>query len=128
MNKHTKITAIVLAVVMMLAMLISASGLEIFIIASSDEYKDYTTSAEYLETISVLKGYDDGQLHLEEPILRYQAALFVARIVTGVANAKDLVSLAQGSRVLPAIKQQLARFDSLLLKRLWEDLDDLSAL
>ena len=51
-----------------------------------------------------------------------------ARIVTGVANAKDLVSLAQGSRVLPAIKQQLARFDSLLLKRLWEDLDDLSDL
>lgn len=86
MNKHTKITAIVLAVVMMLAMLISASGLEIFIIASSDEYKDYTTSAEYLETISVLKGYDDGQLHLEEPILRYQAALFFARIVTGVTD------------------------------------------
>lgn len=86
MNKHTKITAIALAVVMMLAMLISASGLEIFIIASSDEYKDYTTSAEYLETISVLKGYDDGQLHLEEPILRYQAALFFARIVTGVTD------------------------------------------
>lgn len=86
MKKHTKITAIALSVVMMLAMLISASGLEIFIIASSDEYKDYTTSAEYLETISVLKGYDDGQLHLEEPILRYQAALFFARIVTGVTD------------------------------------------
>ena len=40
MKKHTKIVAIALSVVMMLAMLISASGLEIFIIASSDEYKD----------------------------------------------------------------------------------------
>lgn len=86
MKKHTKIVAIVLSVVMMLAMLISASGLEIFIIASSDEYKDYTTAAKYLETISVLKGYDDGQLHLEDPIQRYQAALFFARIVTGITD------------------------------------------
>lgn len=86
MKKHTKIVAIALSVVMMLAMLISASGLEIFIIASSDEYKDYTTTAKYLETISVLKGYDDGQLHLEEPIQRYQAALFFARIATGITN------------------------------------------
>ena len=70
MKKHTKIVAIALSVVMMLAMLLSASGLEIFIIASSDAYKDYTTSAKYLETISVLKGYDDGQMLLEEPILR----------------------------------------------------------
>ena len=86
MKKHTKIVAIALSVVMMLAMLLSASGLEIFIIASSDAYKDYTTSAKYLETISVLKGYDDGQMHLEEPILRYQAALFFARIVTGITD------------------------------------------
>lgn len=86
MKKHTKIVAIVLSVVMMLAMLVSASGLEIFIIASSDEYKNYTTAAKYLETISVLKGYDDGQMHLEEPIQRYQAALFFARVITGVTD------------------------------------------
>ena len=86
MKKHTKIVAIALSVVMMLAMLLSASGLEIFIIASSDAYKDYNTSAKYLETISVLKGYDDGQMHLEDPIQRYQAALFFARIVTGITD------------------------------------------
>ena len=86
MKKHTKIVAVALSVVMMLAMLLSASGLEIFIIASSDAYKDYNTSAKYLETISVLKGYDDGQMHLEEPIQRYQAALFFARIVTGITD------------------------------------------
>lgn len=86
MKKHTKIVAVALSVVMMLALLLSASGLDIFIIASSDAYKDYTTSAKYLETISVLKGYDDGQLHLEDPILRYQAALFFARIVTGITD------------------------------------------
>lgn len=86
MKKHTKLTAILLSVVMTLALLLSASGLDIFIIASSDAYKDYTTSAKYLETISVLKGYDDGELHLEEPILRYQAALFFARIITGITD------------------------------------------
>lgn len=86
MKRHGKLLTLVLAVLLAAMLLVSASGLEIFIIASSDEYENYATSAKYLETIDVLKGYDDGELHLEEPILRYQAALFFARVVTGVTD------------------------------------------
>ncbi|MBQ8836325.1 MAG: hypothetical protein IJ002_02325 [Clostridia bacterium] len=86
MKRHGKLLSLILAVMLSAFMLLSASGLEIFIIASSDEYLGYGTSASYLETIGVMQGYDDGELHLEEPILRYQAALFFARVVTGVTN------------------------------------------
>ncbi len=86
MKKHGKLLSLILAVVLSALMLVSASGLEIFIIASSDEYESYTTSARYLEAIDVMKGYDDGELHLEEPILRYQAALFFTRVITGVVD------------------------------------------
>lgn len=50
----------------------------------------------------------------------------MARIVTGVANARDLVALAEGSRSLPQIKQMLASFDSVMLKGIYETLDELS--
>lgn len=89
MKRHGKLLSLVLAVVMAAALLLSASGLEIFIIASSDEYEKYATSAKYLEAIDVLQGYDDGELHLDAPILRYQAALFFGRVVTGVTNDAD---------------------------------------
>ncbi len=87
MKKHGKLLSLILAVILAVATLVSASGLEIFIIASSDEYQSYATSASYLEAIEVMQGYEDGELHLEEPILRYQAALFFARLVTGVVDA-----------------------------------------
>lgn len=86
MKRHGKLLSLILAVMLAALMLLSASGLDIYIIASSDEYLGYSTSARYLETISVMQGYEDGELHLEEPILRYQAALFFARVVTGVTN------------------------------------------
>ena len=86
MKKHGKLLSLILAVVLSALMLVSASGLEIFIIASSDEYESYGTSARYLEAIGVMQGYDDGDLHLEDPILRYQAALFFARVITGVVD------------------------------------------
>ena len=83
MKKNRKILSLVLAVIMSAIMLVSASGLEIFIIASSEEYETYATSAKYLEILDILKGYDDGELHLEDPILRYQAALLFARVISG---------------------------------------------
>lgn len=86
MKKHGKLLSFILAVMLAAVMVVAASGLEIFIIASSDEYESYTTSARYLEAIDVMKGYEDGDLHLEEPILRYQAALFFARVITGVTD------------------------------------------
>ena len=89
MKKHGKLLSLILAVMLAVMMLVSASGLEIFIIASSDDYENYSTSARYLETIGVMQGYEDGELHLEEPILRYQAALFFARLLTGVVDANS---------------------------------------
>lgn len=86
MKRHGRFLSLILAVMLAALMLVSASGLEIFIIASSDEYLSYGTSASYLETIGVMQGYGDGDLHLEDPIQRYQAALFFARLVTGVTN------------------------------------------
>ncbi|MBE6679788.1 MAG: hypothetical protein E7598_04615 [Ruminococcaceae bacterium] len=86
MKRHGRFLSLILAVMLAALMLVSASGLEIFIIASSDEYLGYSTSASYLETVGVMQGYGDGDLHLEEPIQRYQAALFFARLVTGVTN------------------------------------------
>ena len=52
----------------------------------------------------------------------------MARIVTGAANAKDLVALAQGSRCLPQLKQMLSGFTSTLLQGVYEELDELSDL
>lgn len=89
MKRHGKLLSLVLAVLLAAAMLVTASGLEIFIIASSDEYQGYAMSAKYLEAIDVLQGYEDGELHLEEPILRYQAALFFGRVVTGVTDESE---------------------------------------
>ena len=51
-----------------------------------------------------------------------------ARIVTGVANARDLVQLSQGCRTLPELKQRLSGFSAPLLRSLFEELDDLSDL
>ncbi len=87
MKRHGRFLSLILAVMLAALMLVSASGLEIFIIASSDEYLSFGTSASYLETIGVMQGYGDGDLHLEEPIQRYQAALFFARVITGITNA-----------------------------------------
>ena len=86
MKRHGKLLLLVLAMILSTLMIVSASGLEIFIIASTEEYESYGTSARYLEVIDVMQGYGDGDLHLEEPILRYQAALFFARVVTGVTD------------------------------------------
>lgn len=86
MKRQGKLLILVFAILLAAMLLISTSGLEIFIFASSDEYESYAMSAKYLEAISVMKGYDDGELHLEEPIRRYQAALLFGRVVTGVVD------------------------------------------
>ena len=51
-----------------------------------------------------------------------------ARIVTGTANARDMLALGQGSRKLPTLKQLLASCQSPLLKECYSTLDDLSDL
>ena len=50
----------------------------------------------------------------------------MARIVTGNANARDLLGLAHGYRALPAVKEQLGQLDSVLLRKLDDVIDPLS--
>ena len=52
----------------------------------------------------------------------------MARIVTGTANCRDLVSLARGTDRLPEIRQRLSSMDSAMLKVLCEQLDTLDDL
>jgi len=49
----------------------------------------------------------------------------MARLVTGTANCRDLVSLCQGAACLPAIKERLAGMQAPLLASLCEELDTL---
>ncbi len=49
----------------------------------------------------------------------------MTRIVTGSANGRDLVSLSQGSRALPDLKEQLGRLQSPMLQRLCRCIDPL---
>ena len=49
----------------------------------------------------------------------------MARVSTGSANARDLVSLAQGCQLLPELKDQLSHFSGTLLGGLCGDLDTL---
>ena len=51
-----------------------------------------------------------------------------ARIVTGLANARDLVQLSQGCAGLPALKARLKGFRASLLAVVAEELDELSDL
>ena len=52
----------------------------------------------------------------------------MTRIVTGSANGRDLVSLAQGCRPLPELKEQLGRLQSPMLARLRDNLDEMQDL
>ena len=48
------------------------------------------------------------------------------RIVTGTVNCRDLLGLARGFRALPEVKRQLQRCDSPLLRKLEQEIDDLT--
>ena len=51
-----------------------------------------------------------------------------ARVVTGAANARDLVQLSQGCAGLPGLKARLGAFRSSMLAVVAETLDDLADL
>ena len=52
----------------------------------------------------------------------------MARIATGTANCRDLVSMAQGAQALPQIRARLSGMESAMLKALYESLDTLEDL
>ena len=49
----------------------------------------------------------------------------MARVITGSANGRDLLSLAQGCTPLPELKELVGRLDSPLMKRIANTIDDL---
>ena len=50
----------------------------------------------------------------------------MTRIVTGSVNCRDLLGLARGFRALPEIKNQLQKLDAHLLRKLEQQIDDLT--
>ena len=48
------------------------------------------------------------------------------RIVTGTVNCRDLLGLARGFRALPDVKAQLSKCESSLLRKLEQQIDDLT--
>ncbi len=52
----------------------------------------------------------------------------MARIATGTANCRDLMSMAQGAQALPQIKARLSGMESAMLKGLYDNLDTLEDL
>ena len=50
----------------------------------------------------------------------------MTRVVTGTVNGREMLTLAQGLRALPAIKEQLEKKSSPLLKKLGQSIDSLA--
>ncbi|MBR6413911.1 MAG: DNA mismatch repair protein MutS [Oscillospiraceae bacterium] len=84
---------------------------------------------EIRQRLDAVKELFDGTLPRQELLLTLKTVTdlerITARIVTGVANARDLVQLSQGSAGLPALKGQLSRFQSSMLAVIADGLDDL---
>ncbi|MBQ1410885.1 MAG: DNA mismatch repair protein MutS [Oscillospiraceae bacterium] len=87
---------------------------------------------EIRQRLDAVKELKDSTLPRQELLLALKSVTdlerVTARIVTGAANARDLVQLSQGSASLPALKAQLAGFHSSMLAVVTETLDDLADL
>lgn len=87
---------------------------------------------EIRQRLDAVKELKDSTLPRQELLLALKSVTdlerVTARIVTGAANARDLVQLSQGSASLPALKAQLALFHSSMLAVVTETLDDLADL
>lgn len=80
MRNLKKILSLLLAV-----MMVATAGVMI----NAEDAADYSEAATVLQAADVLKGYDDGELHLGDAIQRYQMALLIGRIMTGVTEDTD---------------------------------------
>src|SRR5699024_251285 len=68
----------------------------------------------------VVRGEVEAALHTVTDLERT-----MTRIVTGSANARDLLSLAQGLRPLPELRNQLEQLNSPLIAWICRQMDDL---
>ena len=87
---------------------------------------------EIRQRLDAVKELYDNTLPRQELLLALKSVTdlerVTARIVTGAANARDLVQLSQGSANLPALKKLLGGFQSSMLSVVTETLDELSDL
>ncbi len=79
------------------------------------------TAVEELVNSVILRGELEEALGDVTDLERVQT-----RIVTGSVNCRELLGLARGLRALPAVKQQLARAESPLLRKLEQAIDPLT--
>ncbi len=79
------------------------------------------TAVEELVSATILRGELTNALKDVTDLERV-----MARISTGTVNARDLLGLANGLRALPAVKAQLTRTESPLLRQLAEAIDPLT--
>ncbi len=75
-----KILSLVLAMLMIFSMVPA-------VFAAETSESDYQAAIEYLSAIDLWKGYGDGEDGADDQVLRYQMALFTARMVTGRTDA-----------------------------------------
>jgi len=78
-------------------------------------------SVEELVDATILRGELTDALKDVSDLERVQT-----RIVTGTVNCRDLLGLARGFRALPDVKAQLQKCESPLLRRLEQQIDDLT--
>ena len=71
-----KILSLVLAMLMIISMVPA-------VFAADASESDYQAAIDYLKTIGLYVGYGDGEDGADDQVLRYQMALFTARMVTG---------------------------------------------
>lgn len=88
MRNLKKILALVLAVVMSLSLMATASAAD-FTDASSINEK-YETAVEVLEGLGVFRGYQDGSFQPTGSITRAETAAIIYRIVTGDVEDKQV--------------------------------------
>ena len=81
------------------------------------------SAVEELTTLTVERDELQAQLHTVSDLER-----IMARIVTGAANARDMVALRNGCEPLPALKHTFAHLKAPLFSILQEEIDELSDL
>ena len=79
------------------------------------------TAVEELVDSTIVRGELTDALKDVSDLERVQT-----RIVTGTVNCRDLLGLARGFRALPDVKAQLQKCESPLLRRLEQQIDDLT--
>lgn len=88
-----------------------------------------------LDAAEIMRRQSAVETLVEDPItrgeleeaLKYVTDLerVMTRIVTGTVNARELMTLAQGLRALPAVKEQLSKLNTPLLQKLNNAIDSL---